>query len=139
MRGAGGTEGGIGRFLVGFAMFAIGLYLFLSSIWVGGSFWGGVLFGFGGFGLTTGMMLIPFIFGVGMIFYDSRSIAGWGLGGGSIVLILVGILRSLEFHLRPMSLWDLLLILVLTFGGVGLFASSLRDFSQPADPSADRD
>lgn len=137
MRGAGGSEGGIGRFLLGFAMLGVGLYLFLSSIWVGGSFWGGVLFGLGGFGLTTGMMLIPFILGVGLIFYDARSIAGWALACGSILLIVVGILRSLQFHLRPMSLWDLLLILVLTFGGAGLFASSLRDFSRTAERSTD--
>ncbi|MEM9557584.1 MAG: hypothetical protein AAGC60_25215 [Acidobacteriota bacterium] len=129
MRGAGGTDGGIGRFVLGLAMFIGGGYLFLSSIYVGGGFGLGYsLFSFGWGSLTTGMVLIPFIFGVGLIFYRAKHPIGWLLAGGSLLALTFGIIQSLRLSLRPMNAFELLVILVLIFGGLGLFFSSFRDF-----------
>jgi len=131
MRGAGGTEGGIAKFLVGFAMIIGGGYLFFDAVRVTSGFrWGHGLYHFGGFGITTGMILVPFIFGVVFIFYRADHFLGWLLALGSLLALLFGILRSLQFHLISMSAFDLILILVLLFGGVGLFASSLRDHAR---------
>ncbi len=128
MRGAGGTEGGISRFLIGLAMMTGGGYLFFDSIRVSTGFhWGMSIYGFGGFSLTSGMVLIPFIFGIGMIFYNARNRIGWALTAGSLLAFSFGVIRSLRFTFRSMSSFDLLLILVLLFGGTGLFLSSLRD------------
>lgn len=129
--GAGGTEGGIARFMIGLAMFIGGGYLFLNSIQVRSGFgWGAALFGLGDYSLTTGMILIPFLFGVGIIFYSAKNPIGWFLTAGSLLALTFGIIRSVHMTLRPMSAFDLLLILVLVFGGLGLFLSSLRDFSK---------
>lgn len=38
MNGAGGTNGGTGKFLIGFIMFCTGLYLFLTAISVNSGF-----------------------------------------------------------------------------------------------------
>ncbi len=133
MRGAGGTEGGIGRFLIGLVMFVGGGYLFLQSIHVSSGFGGGLGYGLYRFGwgsVTTGMILIPFIFGVGMIFYKSNNLVGWFLAVGSLVALVFGVLMSLRFRMMPMTSFELLSILVLTFGGLGLFLSSLRDSSR---------
>jgi len=131
MRGAGGTEGGVGRFLLGLVMFVGGGYLFLRSIQVTTDFgFGYGLYRFGWGSVTTGMILIPFIFGVGLIFYKSNNLLGWFLAGGSLVAMVFGILMSLRLHIMAMSAYELLSILVLTFGGLGLFLSSLRDFSR---------
>jgi hypothetical protein len=80
MRGAGGTEGGLGRFIVGLIMLIVGGYLLLDAIQVRspGFGLGYGLYSFGGFQLRTGMILIPMIFGIGMIFYDAKAIIGWG-------------------------------------------------------------
>ncbi len=130
--GAGGTQGGIARFLIGLAMFFGGGYLLLESIWVGTGFsWGSPLFAWGGFALTSGMVLIPFIFGVGMIFFNAKNPLGWLLTLGSLGALFLGILRSIHFSLQPMSAFELIAILVLIFGGLGLFLSSLRDASSP--------
>jgi hypothetical protein len=72
-RGAGGTEGGIGTFVLGFVMAAAGGYLLLRGIIVRPAFgFGNTLYSFGGFPVTTGMVLIPLMLGVGGVFYDSR-------------------------------------------------------------------
>ncbi|MFH1092334.1 MAG: hypothetical protein V1742_12275 [Pseudomonadota bacterium] len=124
-KGAGGTEGGVGRFFIGLAMMIGGGYLFLDSIRIGFN-WGYGLFSLWGFHLTSGMVLIPFIFGIGIIFYNARNPIGWVLTGGSLLALAFGVIRSIRFHLTGMSAFELLVILVLVFGGLGLFLSSLR-------------
>lgn len=130
MRGAGGTEGGLGRFFIGLAMFVVGGYLFLNSIHVGSGFgFGSALYGFGWGNVTTGMVLVPFVFGVALLFYNSKSPVGWLLTCGSLLALAFGVITSLHFRMRPMTAFEILAILVLTFGGLGLFLSSLRDLS----------
>ena len=130
MRGAGGTNGGVGQFLLGLAMMCGGFYLLLNSISVRSSFgFGSRLFGgtgFGGFGFTTGMVLIPFMIGVALIFYNARNIAGWVLALGSLVALIFGVIASVSFGFQAMSAFDLIVILVLALGGLGLFLRSLK-------------
>ena len=130
-RGAGGTEGGLGRFFLGLAMMIGGGYLFFDSIRVASNFhWGFGLYRFGGFQFTTGMVLIPAILGIGLIFYNGKNILGWVVFLGSLLALIFGVIRSIRFHLAPMSAFNLIIILVLLFGGVGLFLSSLRTLSK---------
>lgn len=127
MRGAGGTNGGEWSFLIGLAMMIAGFYLLLSSIVVDTSFGFGMrLYGIGGVGITSGMLMIPFIFGVVFLFYDSKKYVGWILCIGTIIALIAGVLARSQFRFSQMSAFDLLLILVLAFGGLGLFLRSLR-------------
>jgi len=131
MKGAGGTDGGIGEFLIGLLMMCGGFYLLLNSIVVSSSFGLGYsLYGFALWGgmrsITTGMVLIPFMFGVAMIFYNGKSIGGWLLACGSVAALIFGVITSLNFSMRTMSAFELLTILVLAMGGLGLFLKSLR-------------
>jgi hypothetical protein len=133
MRGAGGTNGGIGQFWLGLAMMCGGFYLLLKSIIVSTSFGLGYqLYGLSFFGslfsITSGMVIIPFIFGIGMIFYNGKSIMGWILTAGSLIALLFGVIASIHFTFVTMSAFDLLIILVLAFGGVGLFLKSLTAY-----------
>lgn len=135
MRGAGGTSGGIGRFFIGFVMMCGGFFMLLNAIQVTSNFGFGVpLYGmpYGGgcsFGITTGMVMIPFIFGVGFVFYNARSPIGWVLAVGSLVALTFGVISSIQFTFRTMTAFDLIVILVLSAGGLGLFLNSLKDFS----------
>lgn len=126
--GAGGTSGGIGRFFLGLVMMIAGGYLFLNSILVDSHFgMGARLFGIGGFSMTSGMVLIPFIFGVGLIFYNSKNMLGWGLTISSLIMLVFGVIANLSLRFDRMSAFDLLMIIALFAGGLGLFMSSLRD------------
>ncbi len=131
IQGAGGTPGGTGSFVLGFVMMSAGFYMLLQSIHVSQSFnMGTSLFHVAAFGgaasITGGMILIPLVFGIGMIFYNARNLIGWALALGSVSALIFGVLAGLQFTLRSMSLFDLLTILVLSIGGLGLFLSSLR-------------
>lgn len=119
-RGAGGTPGGLGEFLVGFAMAVAGGYLLTQQVTVTSGYWH--LWGYNAFGLS----LIPLLFGVALLFFNGRSILGWLLLIGGAVIVLAGILLNLEIYFRSTSLFNTLLMLVLLFGGLGLVARSLR-------------
>ncbi len=123
VRGAGGTPGGIGEFLVGSLMVLIGGYLFTDRVIVTTGYW--QLWGY----KTFGLLLIPLIFGIGLLFYNGRSIAGWLLTLGSLVLIIVGIITNLNIYFSPTSLTGTLIMIGLIAGGLGLVARSLRDKS----------
>ncbi|MBD0255126.1 MAG: hypothetical protein ICV83_05360 [Cytophagales bacterium] len=131
MTGAGGTPGGTGRFFLGLIMLMAGVYLFLSSIQVSNSFSLGYgLFSLGGLRVPPGLVLIPFLLGVGLIFYNARNVWGWVCTAASVVMLIFGVLASLQFHLRPLSALELLMMLVLMGGGLGLFLSALRNYSK---------
>lgn len=126
-RGAGGTDGGTGSFLIGVIMMIGGGYLLLDGIVVRPNFGiGSRVFGIGGVSITSGMVLIPFMFGVGMIFYNSRNWLGWGIAGAAMVALVFGVIANMTLQLERMSAFDLIVILVLLVGGVGLFLRSLR-------------
>lgn len=128
-RGAGGTAGGEGSFIIGFVMIVAGGYLLLSGITVRPSFGlRSVAFRLGAFNVTSGMVLVPFIFGVGMIFYNARNYIGWLLAAGSLSGLIFGVIANLNIQLRTMTAFDLIVILVLLVGGIGLFLRSLREY-----------
>ena len=71
----GGTPGGLGDFLIGFAMSCVGGYLLTNQVTVAGSYW--TFYGTNTFGIT----LIPMLIGVGMLFFNGRNPIGWSLIG----------------------------------------------------------
>ncbi|MGK0361524.1 MAG: hypothetical protein ACI9U2_003842 [Bradymonadia bacterium] len=134
MRGAGGTDGGAGRFIIGLVMFVAGGYILLESVHVhSGMRWGGAMFSMGGYGVTSGMILVPFIFGVGIIFYNGKNPLGWLLAALSLVALGFGLISSVQFRFSSMSLFSLLTIIVLLVGGAGILLSGLRGRSRGAD------
>jgi energy-coupling factor transporter transmembrane protein EcfT len=132
MRGAGGTNGGAGEFLIGLIMLCGGSYLLLNAMRVTSSFgMGSSLYSFnaggGSYSLTSGYILIPLIFGIGMIFYNSKNIIGWVLSLGSLAGLIFGVITSVRISLQSMSMFDLSVILVLAIGGLGLLLKSLKE------------
>ena len=120
MKGAGGTQGGVGQFLLGLLMAVGGAYLLTNQVSVSSGFWG--WFGPHTFGLT----LLPLVFGIGLLFFDGASRAGWLLAAAGAVIILLGILMNLRIYFEPTSLFNTLAMLVLLAGGLGLVARSLK-------------
>jgi hypothetical protein len=139
MRGASGTSGGSGQFLLGFIMMCGSFYMLLDSIRVTSAFGTGQrLYGFsamgGTCGVTSGMVMIPFMFGIAIVFYNRRNPIGWMLTVGSIVALIFGVISSIRFTFEAMSAFDLIVILVLAMGGLGLFLNSLRAFDRAVAP-----
>jgi len=126
-KGAGGTGGGEGSFFLGLIMMIAGGYLLLQGIVVRPQLgMSSRIFGVAGFPVTTGLVLVPFIFGIGIVFYNSRNWIGWILTIGSMVALFAGVIASISFSFTRMNAFELLTILVLFVGGIGLFLRSLR-------------
>ncbi|HZS08130.1 MAG TPA: hypothetical protein VFD58_25070 [Blastocatellia bacterium] len=119
-RGAGGTPGGVGEFLLGLVMAIGGGYLLTNQVTVTSSYW--QLWGYNAFGLS----LVPLMFGVGLLFFNGKSIAGWLLTLAGSVIIFFGIITNLSIYFQPTSLFNTIVMLVLLAGGIGLIARSLR-------------
>lgn len=130
-RGAGGTPGGLGTFFVGLALAVFGAYLILNQVTVYGSFH---LFSFiglgagGGFGLTMVILLI----GIGMLFFDGKSVAGWIVSGIGTIIILAAVLMNMTIAFQQTSLFNTLMMFGTLAAGLGLIARSLR--SLPPSP-----
>jgi len=124
VRGAGGTPGGIGEFFVGLAMTIAGAYLITNRVVVASSFWS--LWGYNTFGLS----LVPLIFGIGILFFNRKSIAGWLLLFIGVVVIFVGILMNLQIYFQQTSLFNTIIMIVLLAGGIGLIFRALLPHGQ---------
>ena len=119
MRGAGGTPGG-GDLFPWLHHDCRRGYLLTDQVMVTSGAWR-----WGGYNVF-GLSLLPLLLGIGLLFVNGRSLAGWLLTGAGAVIIGVGILAHLEIYFRPTSLFNTLLMLVLLVGGLGLVARSLR-------------
>ncbi len=118
-RGAGGTPGGLGEFIVGALLTFTGVYLILSRVTVTTGFWN-----FGGH--AFGVMLIPLVSGVAALFNNGKSILGWLLTVGTLIAILLGVLLNMNIYFEQTSL-TIVLVMVGTIGaGFGLIFKSLR-------------
>lgn len=119
-RGPGGTPGGAGMFIFGLALAIAGGYLIMNQVQVTSGYWH--WWGTNTFGLT----LIPLVIGLGLLFVDGRSLAGWVLAGGGTVIIFVGILANLEIYFRQTTLFNVILMLAMFAAGLGLMARALK-------------
>ncbi len=118
--GAGGTPGGVGQFFIGLAMAVAGGYLLLNQVTVTSGAW--ALWGYNAFGLS----LLPFIVGVGFLFFNGKSVMGWLFTFAGLIIIFAAILMNMSIYFRATSLFNTLTMLVLLAGGIGLIASALK-------------
>lgn len=125
MTGAGGTPGGTGKFFLGAALIVAGGYLLLTRVTVASGGW--YLWGYNAFGLS----LLPLLIGIGMLFFNGRSLVGWLLTGAGAVIIVAGIIGNLQIYFRGTSLFDTLMMLGMMAAGIGLVAASLKSARAP--------
>jgi len=124
VRGAGGTPGGIAEFFLGLVMAIAGAYLIVNRVVVSSSFWS-----VGGYN-TFGLSLIPLIIGIGILFFNGKSIVGWLLLIVGVVIIFAGILMNLQIYFQSTSLFNTIVMLVLLAGGIGLIFRALAPHGQ---------
>jgi hypothetical protein len=127
IRGAGGTPGGIAEFFLGLAMAVAGAYMLTNRVMVASGFWS-----IGGYNMF-GLSLVPLIIGIGILFFNGKSIAGWLLLGVGVVVIFAGILMNLNIYFQTTSLFGTIVMLVLLAGGIGLLFRALVPHAQRED------
>jgi hypothetical protein len=107
-------------FIFGLVLAIAGGYLIMNQVQVTSGYWS--WWGTNTFGLT----LIPLVIGIGLLFFNGKSIAGWVLSGGGTVIIFAGILANLEIYFRQTSLFNVILMLVMFAAGLGLMARAVK-------------
>ena len=122
LRDVGGTKGGLGMFLLGLVLMVVGGYLLMDRVTVHGGYWNW----FGSNQSSFGVTLIPLLVGIGMLFYNGKSIIGWLLTGGGLAVMFAGIIANLQIHFYGTSLFNTMVMLVLIMAGLGLMFRSLR-------------
>ena len=120
INGAGGTPGGVVEFFIGLAMAVAGAYMLISRVTVTSSFWD-----FGGYN-SFGLSLVPLIFGIGIVFFNGKSIIGWALVFIGAIIIFSGIIMNLQIYFQPTSLFNTIIMLILFAGGIGLIVKAIR-------------
>jgi hypothetical protein len=118
----GGTPGGLSHFLIGFAMTCVGGYLLSNQVNVVGSYWN--FYGTNTFGVT----LLPMLIGVGILFWNGRSLLGWLLTIAGALFIIAGVIANMRIYFQPTSLFNTLVMLILFVGGLGLMARAFRPY-----------
>lgn len=116
----GGTPGGLGHFVIGFIITCLGGYFLANQVSVVGSYWS--FYGANTFGIT----LVPLLLGVGILFWNGRSLIGWLLTVAGALFILAGVLANMHIYFRATSLFNTLVMLILFVGGLGLIVRSLN-------------
>lgn len=115
----------LGLFLLGLAMCAGGLYLFLQNVTIETRLWGagsGVnFFGLiGGSGLPSGMITIPFIIGIVLLFFAPKSFWSKLLTALGLLIILLAVIDSTTMRFEATSSFNYLLMVILIFGGAAM-------------------
>ena len=102
---------------------ALGMYLFLDSVQVrsGQYGWMSGMIGRGRQGMETtsmGIVFVPFLIGVGVLFFDASKKWAWWVSGLGLAVIAIEILSRIRFVLE-MKTTHLLMILCMVAAGAG--------------------
>lgn len=108
---------------------ALGMYLFLDSVRVESGHYGWVsgVVGRGRQGMETtsmGIVFIPFLLGVGALFFDAGKRWAWWLAGLGLAVIGIEILSRIRFVL-DMKTTHLLMILAMVAAGAGMVMKAM--------------
>lgn len=103
-------------FVSGIVMLVAGLFILSQKVLIYSSFFGG--FSMMGIRVSSGLVVVPLIAGILWMFMTG-SIASKVFTALSGLLIVIAVIMSTNIHLRTMTLFDWIVILVLIFGGLG--------------------
>lgn len=113
------------QFIAGLAMLIAGLLFFSQRVQVSMGF--GITLG--GRNIPSGLLIVPLIIGIVWLFASGGAFGSKVLIAIGVFIIVAGVISATEFHLRTISLFEWVVILVLIFGGAGLLAKVM--FANP--------
>jgi hypothetical protein len=132
------SEGGSGimkNLLGGIALFVLGVYLITQNTVVRtGINLAGIT---GGYNPPFGILLIPVLIGIVLLFAMKRQVWGWILIGFGLATILLGLLMGLEIYFKPVSLYVAILMYGCTAAGVGLMIRGVVQSNRISDERAE--
>ncbi len=115
----------VAELLIGLVLIGAGVFWILNSFVVTFS-WGSLWTGFGiNMGIATGLMLVPLLIGIGLLFFLDRKWIGWVVVSIGLLAILVTLLTSVRFRPISATLWQYVVMFGMVAAGVGLVLRAL--------------
>ena len=115
-------KGNILTFFIGIVIFCIGAFMIFQNTTKATNFGLSRLIGFEP---PFGVVLLPLIIGIIVLFFNEESILGWLLVIVGVLIILVGILMGLQITFRRTTLFTTIIMYGLTAAGIGITLKGL--------------
>lgn len=117
-------------------MAVAGTYWFLSKVQVRTGYGWNIF----GWGLPSGLIIVPLIAGIVWLFMDTRS---WGariMTFAGLLVIVAALISSVTFRIYNVNLYEWLLMLIMMFGGGALLVKTIfgSDSGRDAKPKRGR-
>ena len=109
------------EFYIGILLMGAGLFFLLNKTIVSSGFYN---WRFGGFNISSGIIIVPLIIGIIWLFYNPKSILAkliTILGG---IFIVASIIMSLRISFTSTTMFDYIIMIVLISSGAGLLLRS---------------
>jgi len=103
----------LGILSLGGGLFLIGQAVSVSSVWGAG-------FRFWGMSLPSGLVIVPLLIGIGMLFFNHKGRLWKYVTGLGIILILLAIILSVRITVHRIQLFDFVLMFGFTAAGIGM-------------------
>lgn len=87
-------------FFAGLLMLSAGLFMIFQNLSIYSSWGMSSIFHIGSYGLPNGLIMLPLILSIAMLFIMERKIFGWIVFAIGIVIILAAVLMSVQIHWR---------------------------------------
>ncbi len=111
-------------FFIGLLMLAGGLFMIFNNLSVT-SGWGGSFWHIGSLSFPNGMIMLPLIAGIAMLFLMKRKIFGWIVLAVGVVIILLSVLLSTRIYWKTTSAYIFIIMFGMTAAGAGLVLREL--------------
>ncbi len=106
-------------FFAGLLMFAGGVFMILQNIIVRTS-WGTSFYHIGSWAVPNGMIMLPVLIGIVMLFVMDKKIFGWIVFGLGILFILLTIIMSVQISWKTSNAYMFLVMFGLAAAGGGM-------------------
>ena len=113
-------------FFIGLLLLGGGLFMIFQNIEVTSSWgYGGYFFRFGGIGLPNGLIMLPIIAGIAMLFLMDRKIFGWVVLSIGIVIVLLSVMLTTHLRWRSSNAYVFVVMFGMVAAGGGMVLREL--------------
>lgn len=123
-RSSGSESGDLMQFFIGLIMLAGGLYMVLQNINVTSS-WGFFSYRIGFFSVSSGMVLLPSVIGILMLFMMEKRIFGWIVLSIGIAIILLSVFLTTHIYWKTTSAYNFIIMFGFVAAGAGMVIKQL--------------
>lgn len=110
------------EFYMGIVLIAAGVFFLLSKAVVHSGFYG---WSIGGMNLSTGIVVIPLMFGIIWLFNNPKSIVARLITIAGSIFILASIIMNIRISFTTTSMFDYVVMTAMLAAGIGLLLKSI--------------